>query len=293
MKNANPVSNCLLFLMLIHPFLALAFVPSFALRSTSTTASTSTSSSKSKSSRSWLGASVEDDTDSEISQASDLLTPKELFPTAEFKDLEIKRHRPLGCTVEESLADHPVTNIVFVSKVVEGGSSEKAGLQAGDVLIGLTGMFGEMELVTGMGVAKIKGLVASVPDTEPLTMRVARGTQVMAQHEEALEDLCAGPSTSDKEVEECMLEYLTQGYNYQPDDDEMECDADDDDTECLLDALHSIWYDDLPPPETTLEITDQPDQAAKKVKPWSSRSSGSGTYVVDPETGKMRNIDPQ
>jgi hypothetical protein len=40
-----------------------------------------------------------------------------LFPTAEFLDLEMKLHRPLGCTVEESLADHPVTHVVFVSKV--------------------------------------------------------------------------------------------------------------------------------------------------------------------------------
>jgi hypothetical protein len=29
----------------------------------------------------------------------------------------------------------------------------------------------------------------------------------------------------------------------------------------------------------------------KKVAPWASRSSGSGTYVRDPKTGKMVNID--
>jgi hypothetical protein len=53
-----------------------------------------------------------------------------------------------------------------------------------------------------------------------------------------------------------------------------------------------MWDEDLPPQSTASESTDMSDEAsAKKVKPWSSRSSGSGTYVRDPETGEMRNID--
>ena len=142
-----------------------------------------------------------------------------------------------------------------------------------------------------------KGLVASVPDTEPLTMTVARGTSVMAKHEDALVELCASPGTSDQEIEECVVDYIAQGYNYQPDEvemdgDEMECDEDDADTECLLDGMHLMWADDLPASSTstTLKSTDQ-ESAPSKVKPWSSRSSGSGTYVLDPNTGEMRNID--
>ena len=118
----------------------------------------------------------------------------------------------------------------------------------------------------------------------------------MAQHEDALVELCASPGTSDKEVEECVVQYIAEGYNYQPDEtdqdgDEMECDEDDD-TECLLDGMHLMWADDLPPPSTakTVESTDK-EPATQEVKPWSSRSSGSGTYVRDPKTGEMTNID--
>jgi hypothetical protein len=141
-----------------------------------------------------------------------------------------------------------------------------------------------------------KGLVASVPDTEPLTMSVARGTTVMAQHEQALVELCASPGVSDKQVEECVVEYIAEGYNYQPEevDNDEECDADDADTECMLDGMHLMWADDLPATTTNTNMTDSAAselKSAPKVKPWSSRSSGSGTYVRDPKTGEMRNID--
>jgi hypothetical protein len=40
-------------------------------------------------------------------------------------------------------------------QVVQGGFAETAGLRVGDVLMGVTGIFGEMESVTGLGVDKV------------------------------------------------------------------------------------------------------------------------------------------
>ena len=39
------------------------------------------------------------------------------FPQAEMIEFVLPKHRPLGCTVEESLADNDVAHHVFVSKV--------------------------------------------------------------------------------------------------------------------------------------------------------------------------------
>ena len=66
------------------------------------------------------------------------------------------------------------------------------------------------------------------------------------------------------------------------------------DAEDLVDNLQNIWASDLPMPKTTSGISDNPqDASVQKVKPWSSRSSPSGTFVRDPVTGEMRNIDPR
>ena len=80
---------------------------------------------------------------------------------AQLLELSIFPHRPLGCTVEESLAaleqsSSSAHNYVFVSKVVPGGNAEHAGLQTGDVLVGLSGLFdGEIMDVAHVGVEKM------------------------------------------------------------------------------------------------------------------------------------------
>ena len=77
-------------------------------------------------------------------------------------------------------------------------------------------------------------------------------------------------------------------------DEEMDVDdvCDDDDLECMMDAMNSMWADELPPSKSsTSGIMDRPETPKQKAKPWSSRSSPSGTYVRDPKTGQMRNID--
>ena len=138
-----------------------------------------------------------------------------------------------------------------------------------------------------------------------MTIKVARGTDVYEKHEEALVELCASPQTSDKDTDECVLNFLKSGYSIDDEDDEEEDDVDLDsigelgdndlvDAEDLVDNLQNIWASDLPMPKTTSGISDNPqDASVQKVKPWSSRSSPSGTFVRDPVTGEMRNIDPR
>jgi hypothetical protein len=79
-----------------------------------------------------------------------------------------------------------------------------------------------------------------------------------------------------------------------------------DDGECLLNDLHSLWASDLPisttlqRPQNNMPLSsngairvDTSDNVASSsaVKPWSSRASPSGTFVRDPTTGKMKNVD--
>lgn len=57
--------------------------------------------------------------------------------------IELPEFRPLGCTVEESLDTENDPNIVFISKLVEGGNAQTGGLEVGDVVVGVTGLFDE------------------------------------------------------------------------------------------------------------------------------------------------------
>jgi predicted metalloprotease with PDZ domain len=70
-------------------------------------------------------------------------------------------HRPLGCTIEESLARNRQENEstarrkhgqVFVSKVTPSSYADKAGLQIGDVIVDVTGIFGELQDVRNLGI---------------------------------------------------------------------------------------------------------------------------------------------
>lgn len=80
---------------------------------------------------------------------------------AEFDDtgflvqFELPDHKPLGCTVEETVVHE--CNHVFVSKLVPGGFASQAGLQAGDVLLATNGMFGDddVTIVVNSGVDKM------------------------------------------------------------------------------------------------------------------------------------------
>jgi predicted metalloprotease with PDZ domain len=87
-----------------------------------------------------------------------------LFESADFLEVVLSEHKPLGCTVEESLAsaviesgDNTQTKLdyVFLSAVKPGGNADKAGLLVGDVVVGVTGIFGELENVAGLGIDKV------------------------------------------------------------------------------------------------------------------------------------------
>lgn len=111
----------------------------------------------------------------------------------------------------------------------------------------------------------------------------------MERHELALVELCI--VGDDAETADC----INQIYSYEDDfieDGEM-APCEDDGTECLLDSMWDTWSEGLPSINGDEDNGMEEDVAKKKKKvaPWSSRSSPSGTYVRDPKTGKMVNID--
>jgi hypothetical protein len=91
-------------------------------------------------------------TDDNNSMSSDVSSAENLFPYAEFLEFVLSPHRPLGCTVEESLAD---ARHIFVTKVVAEGFSGRAGLLPGDVIVGVTDLFGALTDVTGLGIDRV------------------------------------------------------------------------------------------------------------------------------------------
>lgn len=211
---------------------------------------------------------------------------------SKLNEFELKEHKPLGCSVEESLAHEPDgAKYVFVADVTKGGNAAMAGIKIGDVIMQLSGTFDEVVDVAGLGIDKIRSLVAGRPDESPLIIRVARGSAVMQRHELALVELCI--IGDDAATAECITSiYEADDYDLADDGDmAMQCEEDDG-TECMLDSLWNTWSDDLPSvANSETEEEEVKIEKKKKVAPWSSRSSGSGTYVRDPKTGKMVNID--
>jgi hypothetical protein len=191
--------------------------------------------------------------------------------------------------VEESLA-HPKEKHVFVAKVVEGGFAHRAGLEVGDVLLAVSGIFGDYTDVVGVGTEQVRSLVTGREESEPLEIRVARGTNVMQLHETALVDLCMMPGVNEKEVEECLLTIMNGHYVEDDDEPAFECDDED---ECLLDDMFAMWDEDMPTKTPASETVEEETKEEPVIPPWSSRSSPSGTYIRDPATGEMRNVDAQ
>ena len=62
----------------------------------------------------------------------------------------------MGCTVEESLDTQD--EYVFVSRVTKDSNSEKSGMKIGDVIVAMTGPFGndsDLSIVLDAGVEKM------------------------------------------------------------------------------------------------------------------------------------------
>jgi C-terminal processing protease CtpA/Prc len=79
---------------------------------------------------------------------------KEAFPEGgEILTFEMVDHRPLGCTIEESLDKND--DYVFISRITPDGNADKAGLKVGDVVVGVTGLFGGLTIVMDSGVEKM------------------------------------------------------------------------------------------------------------------------------------------
>ena len=113
----------------------------------------------------------------------------------------------------------------------------------------------------------------------------------MTRHQLALAELCI--VGDDAETADCITSIFTADNDlYMEDNIATEICDEDDGTECMLDSMWNVWTEGMP-----LAASESEDDAIeqnnkkKKVAPWSSRSSPSGTYVRDPKTGKMVNID--
>mmetsp|Transcript_32324 Transcript_32324/g.68352 ORF Transcript_32324/g.68352 Transcript_32324/m.68352 type:complete len:306 (-) Transcript_32324:291-1208(-) len=204
-------------------------------------------------------------------------------------EFELKEHKPLGCSVEESLANEPDgAKYVFVAEVTRGGNADLAGLKVGDVIVQLSGTFDEVVDVNGLGIEKIRSLVGGRPEESPLIIRIARDSDVMERHELALVELCI--IGDDASTAECISTiYKADDDVFLAGDSDMAMCDEDDGTECMLDAMWSDWSLDEDKQEEVEEEVKV--EKKKKVQPWSSRSSPSGTYVRNPKTGKLENID--
>jgi PDZ domain len=68
-------------------------------------------------------------------------------------NVTLTKHRPLGCVVEESVAiTNAVQHLVFVASVSPNGHAATAGINVGDVIVGVSGLFGPVECVLGQGI---------------------------------------------------------------------------------------------------------------------------------------------
>ena len=204
----------------------------------------------------------------------------------------LNEHKPLGCSVEESLAVETDENAkyVFVSEVKKGGNAAKAGLKEGDVIVQLSGTFDELIDVAGLGIDRIQSLVGGRQEDSPIIIRVARGSDVKERHELALVELCI--VGDDAMTADCITAiYSDEAIDMRNTEIPQQCGDEDDETECMLDSLWDTWSDGLTTTGSEEEEVQEDKPKKKKAQPWASRSSGSGTYVRDPKTGKMVNID--
>ena len=77
-------------------------------------------------------------------------------PNIDILQYTLQTHKPLGCTAEQSLVEEDDgSKHVFVSKVKKDGNAAKAGIVEGDVIIGVTGSFDDVMIVTGLGLEDV------------------------------------------------------------------------------------------------------------------------------------------
>ena len=131
-----------------------------------------------------------------------------------------------------------ISTIIYHPQVCAGGNAEKAGIQTGDVIVRLSGTFDEVVDVAGLGIDKIKSLVAGRAEGSTLRMCGARGSDVMERHEMALVELCI--IGDDAETNDCINKIYAD-YDFIVDDGAMAVCEEDDGTECLIDSIWDTW----------------------------------------------------
>lgn len=241
------------------------------------------------------GEDNDDDLDTNITEKKET--------NEEFIDITLTQHKPLGCTIEETLAVED-QNAVFVSRIIKGSNADKAGLKVGDVIQKVSGVFesNKLEDVSCIvGISRIKSLISGRPFDETLQIQILRdGSKIKSNHEQSVLDLCILP---DEEEEKNSNEYLNNCLNvihkkeysmmdaeFNKSDGDEKINCEDTDMECMLDT---IWKDELVDDDASgnkEEEEEKEDEVKKPDRPWASRSSPSGTYVLDPATRKLKNI---
>jgi len=212
----------------------------------------------------------------------------------------LSEHKPLGCTAEESLvtANDGETH-AFISKVTEGGNADMAGIEVGDVIVGVSGSFDDVVEVIGSGLNRVRSLVAGRPKEMNLILKVIRNTNVQIEHEKTLVDMCILPDGEgkDSQVSKCISALYESEYEVDNLEGQKACD--DIDTQCMLDMMLGSWGNELNEVMGKTEEEQEQEEIEETVeesKGWSWGNGGgsrSGTFVRDPKTRKMVNIDDQ
>ena len=238
------------------------------------------------------------------------------FPMFELEGIEILKfelseHKPLGCTAEESLSDskeftpddmEDPLSPVFISGIVDDGNAMRAGLEMGDVILAISGIFQDsVEDVHCLGLDRVKTLVAGRPDELPLQIWVARGTTILEKHEAVLMKLCDTDfENSEKKIGNAISEFMNNGYAIADEVIEADCNEDEE-VECMIDALCDLWGEECEEIGAIAKKDDSKDKDEKenrsnddekpKKSGYFSRSSPSGTFIRNPTTGKLENVD--
>lgn len=111
---------------------------------------------KTASSLDWTADDDEGEGDKPTSDAAPAPMLTGSLAGAVLLEYELTEHKPLGCSVEESLAAEPDgAKYVFVAEITRGGNAVKGGLKEGDVIVQLSGTFDEVVDVTGLGIEKM------------------------------------------------------------------------------------------------------------------------------------------
>lgn len=162
------------------------------------------------------------------------------------------------------------------------------------MIVGVSGSFEDVVEVIGSGLGRVRSLIAGRQSEMNLILKIMRNTNVQTEHEKALIDLCILPEGEGKDSNLSKCIEALYGSDYDVTDVEVTKACEDADTECMLDAMLDSWEDELDVMTGVIETekeVDAPEKKKKKGWSWASRSSGSGTYVRDPKTRKMVNID--